>query len=61
MYPLRQFTRAALRLAFGFAQAGDPVALFPLTAFLQQFQALKPLEHISFAAQGGGGAQATML
>jgi len=45
----------------GFAQTGDAVALFPLTAFFEQFGALKTLEHIPFATQGGGRAQTTML
>jgi hypothetical protein len=50
-----------LGLAFGLAQPGNAVALFPLTAFLEQFQSLKALQYVSFAAQGGGGAQAPML
>jgi len=50
-----------LSFAFGLAQAGNAVAGFPLTAFLEQFQALKALEHVSFTAQGGGGAQTPML
>ncbi len=47
--------------AFGFAEAGDAVAGFPLAAFLEEFEALKAFEHVSFTANGGGGAQAAML
>jgi hypothetical protein len=45
----------------GFTEAGDPVAVFPLAAFLKQFRALEPLEHIPFAAQLGRYAQTPML
>lgn len=44
-----------------FAQAGDAVALFPLTALFEDFQALKALEDIAFSAQGGGRAKTAML
>ena len=46
---------------FGLAQAGDPLALFPLAAFLEQFQALEALQDIPFAAQRGSRAQTPML
>jgi len=46
---------------FGLAQAGDAVARLPLAVFLEQFRALKALEHIPFAAQFGGRAQTPML
>jgi hypothetical protein len=48
-------------VGFGLAEAGDAVAVFPLAAFLEDFDALKPLEDAAFAAQGGRGAEATML
>jgi len=47
--------------AFGFAKAGDAVARFPLAAFFEDFEALKALEHVPFAAQSGGCPQAAML
>jgi hypothetical protein len=47
--------------AFGFAKPGDAVAFFPLTAFLEKFEALKTLQNIAFSAQSGGCAQAAML
>jgi hypothetical protein len=50
-----------LGFAFGFAQAGDAVAVFPLTAFLKQLNAFEALEHIAFAAQGGCGAETPVL
>jgi len=52
---------SGLGFAFGFAKAGDAVAFFPLTAFFENFEALKALEHVPFAAQSGGCAQAAML
>jgi hypothetical protein len=51
----------SLRLAFGFAKAGDSVAFLPLTAFFEKFQALEALKNIPFSAQSGGCAQAAML
>jgi hypothetical protein len=48
-------------LGLGLAKAGDPVPVFPLPAFLEQFRAFKTLEHIAFAAQGGRRAKTTML
>src|SRR5579883_475565 len=51
----------ALGFAFCLAQTGNPVALFPLPALFQKLDSLKSLEHISFAAQSGGGAQTPML
>jgi hypothetical protein len=50
-----------LGFAFGLAQTRDAFARFPLTSLLQQFQALKALEHIPFAAQSGSRAQTPML
>jgi hypothetical protein len=44
-----------------FAQASDTVPLFPLAAFLEHFDALKALEHISLPAQRGRRAQTPML
>jgi len=50
-----------LRFRLGLTQTGDPVSVFPLAAFLEQFRTLKTLEHIPFAAQSGSRAQTTML
>jgi len=54
-------SRFGLRIPLGLAKAGDPVALFPLAAFLEQFNPLKALEHIPFATQRGSRAQTSML
>jgi len=48
-------------VGLGLAEAGDAVAGFPLAAFLEELHALKALEHVAFAAQGGCGAEAAML
>jgi len=45
----------------GLAETRDAVAGFPLAAFLEEFGALKTLENIAFAAQGGRRAEAAML
>jgi len=50
-----------LRLGFGLAETGDPVAVLALAAFLEEFGAFETLEDVAFATQGGGGAQAAML
>lgn len=54
-------SEGCLLAGFGLAEAGDAVAGFPLTAFLEDFDALKALHDVSFAAQSGRGAQAAML
>ena len=45
----------------GLAETGDPVAVFPLAAFLEDFSALKTLEDIALAAQSGRRAETAML
>jgi hypothetical protein len=41
-------TAAESRLAFGFAQAGDTVARFPLAPLLQNRNPFKPFHDIAF-------------
>ena len=53
--------RPGLGLRFGFAEAGDTLSRFPLTALLEQLKPFKTLEHISFSTQGGRRAQTPML
>jgi hypothetical protein len=51
----------ASRFRLGFAQAGDAVAGFALTALFKERRAFKTLEDIAFAAQGGRRAETAML
>jgi hypothetical protein len=46
---------------FGFAQAGDAVAIFPLATFFENGDALEALHDITFATGGAGGAETAML
>jgi len=46
---------------FGFAEAGDAVAVLPLAAFFEKLDALEALEDITLATQGGRRAQTAML
>jgi hypothetical protein len=48
-------------VGFGFAEAGDAVAVLPLAAFLEDFGALEAFEDIALAAKGGRRAQTAML
>jgi hypothetical protein len=48
-------------LGFGFAEAGDAVAVLPLAALFEKFGALKALEDIALAAEFGRRAQTAML
>ena len=57
----KQQSSNELRLGFGLAETGDPVAVLALAAFLEEFGAFKTLENVAFTAEGGGGAQAAML
>jgi len=50
-----------LHFRFGFAEAGNPLAFLPLAPFFEQFNPLKAFEYVSFAAQEGRRAQASML
>jgi hypothetical protein len=50
-----------LGFAFGFAEASNAVAFFPLAAFFEELEAFKALQNIPFSAQSGGCAQAAML
>ena len=50
-----------LHFRFGFAEAGDAVAVLPLAAFLEQLDALKAFEDIALAAQYGHCAQTAVL
>jgi hypothetical protein len=44
-----------------FAQSGHPVAIFPLAAFLQNFDAFKSFQNVPFRTQGARSTQAAML
>jgi hypothetical protein len=54
-------TTGRLRLAFGFAKAGDTVARFPLAAFLQDCDPFKSFHDIAFGPGGARRAQTSML
>src|ERR1017187_2695116 len=45
----------------GFLQADDALALLPLAALLEQFNALETLEHIALHGDAFGGLQAVVL
>ena len=49
------------RFRLRFAQSGDAVTGLPLAAFLEEFGALKALEDIALATEGGRRAQTAML
>jgi len=51
----------ALHARFGFAEAGDAVAVLPLAALFEKLDALEALEHVALAAQYGRRAQTAML
>lgn len=48
-------------LRLGLAKTGDAVAVFALTALLEEFGAFKTLEDVALATEGGSGAQAAVL
>jgi len=48
-------------VGLGLAQARDALAIFPLAAFLEHFEALEPLEHIPLAAQSCRCPKTSML
>jgi len=50
-----------LDFRFGLAEAGDAIAILPLTAFFEKRGALETFEDIALAAQSGRRAQTAML
>jgi hypothetical protein len=48
-------------VGLGLAEAGDAVAVFPLTPFFEDFDALKAFHDIALSTKGGSGAEATVL
>jgi len=50
-----------LHLGFRLAQPRNAVAVLPLTALFEEFGALKTLENIALATEGGRRAQTAML
>ena len=50
-----------LGFGFGFAEAGDAVAVFPLIAFLEQFDAFEAFQNVALGAQSTGTLKTTML
>jgi hypothetical protein len=53
--------RVGLNFGFRFAQARYAVSLFPLPALLEQLDALKAFQNVSFRAGRAGRAQTAML
>ena len=58
---MSRVTRHVLHVRFGFAEAGDAVAVLPLAALFEKFGALEALEDIALAAEFGRRAQTAML
>ena len=50
-----------LGFAFGLAQAGDPLALFPLSPLFEDGDTFKPFQDIALGARGARGTQTSML
>jgi hypothetical protein len=50
-----------LHVGFGFAEAGNAVAILPLAALFEKFGALEAFEDIALAAESGRRAQTAML
>jgi hypothetical protein len=52
-----------MKLCFrlGLSETRNPIALFPLTSSLEQFDPLKAFQHIPFGAQRLGRPQTPML
>jgi len=50
-----------LNVGFGFGQAEDFAALFPLSPFLEQFDSLEALQNVAFRDDGTGSFKTAML
>ena len=58
---MSRVTCHVLNVRFGFAEAGDAVAAFPLTALFEKRDTLETFEDIALAAENGRRAQTAML
>ena len=50
-----------LGFRLGLAEADDAVAVFPLAAFFEDFDAFETLEDVALCAEGAGSTKARML
>jgi hypothetical protein len=48
-------------VGLGLTETGDTVAVFPLTPFLEDFDALKAFHDVALSTEGGSGAEAAVL
>ena len=54
-------SRFRLGFGFGFTQAGDAIAILPLIAFFEDFDAFEAFQNVAFGAQSAGALKTTML
>lgn len=59
-FPVSPFP-GGLGVRFGFAEAGDAVAILPLTPFFQDGDSFKAFENVAFAASVAGCSETAML
>ena len=57
----REYSFSTSQVRFGFGQTHHFLTFFPLTAFLEKFNALKTLHNVAFCGNGAGTFQAAML
>ena len=55
------FTIIRSDIRLGFRQADDFARFLPLTAFLEQFDALEPFQNVALGGNGTGSAETAML
>lgn len=48
-------------VGLGLAETRDAVAIFPLTPFFEDFDALKAFHDVALSTESGSGAQAAVL
>ena len=56
-----QLLNSLLRVRLGLGQTDDLAAVFPLTAFLEQLDALETLQDVAFSDNGASSSKTAML
>ena len=58
---MAKWKKKRLSFRLGLAQTSNAIAIFPLIAFLEEFDAFKTLQNIAFTAHSGTGCSETAM
>ena len=58
---MAKWKKKLLSFRLGLAQTCNAIAVFPLIAFLEEFDAFEALQNVALAAHGGAGCSETAM